>query len=199
MLLEPFKKAKCRHLRFDFATEPWEQRQYWMLRKEIFCKEQKIFKGTDRDIIDNNAIPIISKNACMGMEDQVVGVVRIDEKETGVWWGSRLGVAQEYRTTSRYNAYHLFPKNETVNPFTLSVGASLIYKAVSTANALGCHRFLAYVQEQNVKFFSRLHWNSLEEVSLHGRIHHKMEADLDFYAPSVYAQERFGNNQQNVA
>ena len=135
----------------------------------------------------------------MGMEDQVVGIVRIDEREPGVWWGSRLGVAQEYRTTSRYNAYHLFPKNETVNPFTLSVGASLIYKAVSTAHAIGCHKFLAFVQEQNVKFFSRLHWDSLEVVNLHGRIHHKMEADLNFYAPSIYAHERHANNHQIVA
>ena len=32
------------------------------------------------------------------MEDGVVGVVRIDEREPGLWYGSRLGVAPEYRS-----------------------------------------------------------------------------------------------------
>jgi hypothetical protein len=186
MLLEPYKKFPCKHLHFDFAKEPWEINGYWDLRKKIFCEEQKIFAGTDADKNDVHAIPVIGSCACMGMNDQVIGVVRIDERRPGIWYGSRLGVAMDYRTLSRFKAYHLFHDNRVVHPFTLSVGASLIYKAVSTANAIGCNQFLANVQHQNVSFFQRLHWKSKEEIILHGHLHHVMEADLSFYKPSAY-------------
>jgi hypothetical protein len=31
--------------------------------------------------------------------------------------------------------------------------------------------------------FQQLHWRTLEEIELHGRPHHLMEADLAFYPP----------------
>lgn len=190
MLFDAFKKYKCQHLSFDFAEEPWEQKGYWKLRTSIFCNEQKLFEGNDRDEIDATAIPIIASCTCMGMNDQVVGIVRIDERSPGVWYGSRLGVSREYRTLSHFHAYHLFENNEVVPPFTIAVGASLIFKAVSTANALGCQRFLANVQHQNVAFFERLHWKSLGETLILGHLHHMMEADLSYYPASVYVQHQ---------
>jgi putative N-acetyltransferase (TIGR04045 family) len=66
----------------------------------------------------------------------------------------------------------------------LQVGKGLIYKAVTTANAWGCDRFLATVQLQNVRFFQRLHWHFLEKIDIHGLPHHLMEADLNHYPPS---------------
>ena len=189
MLFDTFKKYKCTHLSFGFAEELWEQNGYWDLRKAIFCKEQKLFEDTDRDSIDEYAIPIIASCTCMGMNDQVVGIVRIDERSQGIWYGSRLGVTREYRTLSHFNAYHLFENNELIPPFTLAVGASLIFKAVSTANAIGCTQFLANVQYQNVSFFERLHWKSLGEVTILGHLHHIMEADLSYYPASVYAHK----------
>lgn len=186
MVFDNFKKIRCNHLSFDFANEVWEKNQYWNLRKEIFCKEQQIFEDSDKDLYDENALRIIATCLCMGMHDQVVGVVRIDERQPRIWYGSRLGVAAEYRTLSRFNAYDLFENNEVINPFTISVGASLIFKAVSTANALGCDKFLANVQHQNVSFFERLHWKSLDQIELHGHLHHVMEADLSFYPASAY-------------
>ena len=186
MLLEPVKKYRCTFLDFSFAEEPWELQEYWALRKKIFCEEQGIFQDIDKDSFDAEAIPIIASCACMGMQDQITGIVRIDERAPGVWFGSRLGVAEDYRTISRFKAYHLFPMDRSIHPFTISVGASLIFKAVSTANALGCKSFFANVQQQNVSFFERLHWKSLGTLELHGQIHHRMEADLNFYPPSVF-------------
>mgnify|MGYP002780664430 FL=1 len=55
---------------------------------------------------------------------------------------------------------------------------------MTTANAWGCDRFLATVQLQNVRFFQRLHWTSLNEMTVCDRPHHLMEADLAHYPPA---------------
>lgn len=101
----------------------------------------------------------------------VLGVVRIYELEPRLWYGGRLGVHEDYRRAAR-------------------IGKGLIYKAVTTANTWGCDRFLATVQLQNVRFFQRQHWHSLEELTIHGLPHHLMEADLQYYPP---------NNEQRPA
>ena len=62
-----------------------------------------------------------------------------------------------------------------------SVGAALIYRAVSTAKARGAKRFLANVQAQNVPFFERIHWRVLFEEDLFGLPHARMQADLAHY------------------
>ena len=65
--------------------------------REIFCEEQHVFQSDDRDPIDESAMPIVCKSLVAGMEDVVVGVVRIDERSPGLWYGSRLGVASGFR------------------------------------------------------------------------------------------------------
>jgi hypothetical protein len=40
------------------------------------------------------------------------------------------------------------------------------------------------VQLQNVRFFERLHWHSLESMDIRGVRHHLMEADLAYYEPA---------------
>lgn len=140
---------------------------YWELRSAIFCEEQHLFERSDRDEHDAAAYPIAAVNhdhTC-GMGGQVVGVVRILETEPGLWYGGRLGVHQHFR---RHN----------------QIGKGLIWKAVSTAHGWGCHRFLATVQIQNVRFFQRLHWQSLRELEIRGIRHHLMEADLNHYRPA---------------
>ena len=77
---------------FKMARESWELQAFWKLRERTFCVEQKIFVGSDRDEHDANMIPIIAVACEMGTPDRVVGVVRIDEREQGLWWGSRLAV-----------------------------------------------------------------------------------------------------------
>ena len=143
--------------------------QYWQLRSAIFCQEQHLFEACDRDDQDRIAYPIAALNhdsrLASGLAGGVVGVVRILEQRPRVWYGGRLGVHAECR---RHN----------------QIGKGLIWKAVTTANGWGCDRFLATVQIQNVRFFERLHWQSLKELEIRGVQHHLMEADLAYYAPA---------------
>lgn len=146
---------------FKLALSSNNIEAYYQLRQQIFCQEQGIFNQSDRDEYDSIAYPIVALND----DDQVVGVVRIYETEKRLWYGGRLGVHPDYRRGGK-------------------IGKGLIKKAVTTANTWGCDRFLATVQLANVRFFQRLHWNSIDELSLCNQPHHLMEADLDFYPPT---------------
>ena len=145
-------------------------RGYWRLRRSIFCREQNVFERSDRDELDAVAWPIAALQHGPPSPDadddvDVVGVVRIVETEPRLWYGGRLGVHSAFR---RHN----------------QIGKGLIWKAVTTANGWGCDRFLATVQLQNVRFFKRLHWTSIEELEIRGIRHHLMQADLSYYVPA---------------
>ena len=103
-----------------------------------------------------------------------------------MWWGSRLAVRRNYRNLRSLSSSVPIRNRQAGFYGGRSIGAGLIYKAVSTARALGCRRFLAHVQQQNAAFFQRLHWKPLGEVDLYGVTHVKMEADLDFYPPAEH-------------
>jgi putative N-acetyltransferase (TIGR04045 family) len=149
---------------FELAIAPREIEAYFALRRAIFCQEQGLFNSSDADQIDQIAYPIVAIDRTLPADQSVVGVVRIYEPEPGLWYGGRLGVHPDYRRAGR-------------------IGKGLIYKAVTTANTWGCQRFLATVQLQNVRFFQRQHWDSLEEIMICDRPHHLMEADLAHYPP----------------
>jgi putative N-acetyltransferase (TIGR04045 family) len=155
-----------RIVRIKLAMTPSEREATRQLRRAVFCEEQGIFEGDDTDAIDSKALPIAAVISLPGMPDEVVGTVRIHETEPGVWYGSRLAVAQHARRIG-------------------SVGSGLIKLAVGTAHAHGCKTFLAQVQSQNVPLFRRLHWATLAELDVHGRPHHLMQADLAHYPPIV--------------
>ena len=138
---------------------------YWQLRSTIFCEEQHLFEESDRDDLDQSAYPIAAIHHGAEQCGEVVGVVRIVETEPRIWYGGRLGVHHDFR---RHN----------------KIGKGLIWKAVTSANGWGCDRFLATVQIQNVLFFRRLHWASIDELEIRGVRHHLMEADLSYYQPS---------------
>jgi putative N-acetyltransferase (TIGR04045 family) len=144
---------------FKLATTAAEIAGYFTLRHAIFVEEQGMFQGSDIDLLDEIAYPII---AIAPESQQVIGVVRIYEPEPGLWYGGRLGTHVDYRKGWK-------------------IGKGLITKAVTTANTWGCDRFLATVQLQNVRFFQRLHWISQEEISICDRPHHLMSADLRYY------------------
>jgi putative N-acetyltransferase (TIGR04045 family) len=164
MMLEPVHPYISPAHRVKFATEAWERAGAARLRRAVFCAEQGIFIDDDRDAIDGAAIPIVALSDSCGQSDEVVGTVRIHEAEPGLWWGSRLAVARAYRRQA-------------------GLGTSLIRLAVSTAHARGAARFLAHVQSRNALLFQRLHWETLEEVAIHGHPHHLMRADLAHYPP----------------
>lgn len=172
MIFEPVKPFLACEFQVKFATERWEQRQAAALRRRVFCEEQRLFAGDDRDAIDDIAIPLVALSLLGVAADEVVGTVRIHEAEPGLWWGSRLTVAAPYRRVG-------------------ALGTALIRLAVSSAHARGCTRFLAHVQAQNAPLFHRLHWRTLEEIDLHGHLHHKMEADLTFYPPFAAPETGF--------
>lgn len=150
---------------FELATTQSEKQAYFALRQQIFCQEQGLFQGSDRDICDDHSYPIVALYHPSESSPIVVGVVRIYEVSPRIWYGGRLGTHPDFRRGWR-------------------IGKGLINKAVTTANTWGCDQFLATVQEQNVRFFQRLHWESLEEIEIRGIGHHRMEADLDFYPPT---------------
>ncbi|CAG9163555.1 MSMEG_0567/Sll0786 family nitrogen starvation N-acetyltransferase [Cupriavidus pinatubonensis] len=150
-----------------WAEQKWEAEQAWRLRREVFCEEQGLFDGDDRDAVDDVAQLLVAVHVDLERPDAaatVVGTVRIHESEPGVWFGSRLAVDKAYRSQGR-------------------IGATLIRLAVSSAHALGCKRFFAHVQSQNVPLFRRLHWHVLAEETLLGRPHHLMQAELNHYPP----------------
>ena len=171
-MFDPFPAFLPSQYHVKFATEAWERREAAALRRRVFCDEQSIFHGDDRDEIDDVAIPIVVTSLLGIAAHDVVGTVRIHEAEQGTWWGSRLAVASEYRRIG-------------------ALGTSLIRLAVSSAHARGCKRFFAHVQSQNALLFQRLHWTSLGEAQFHGHPHHFMEADLAHYPPIVDAEIGF--------
>ncbi|WP_428032033.1 MSMEG_0567/Sll0786 family nitrogen starvation N-acetyltransferase [Ancylobacter sp.] len=172
MMYGTFRPFLAADFQVKFATQTWEKRGAAQLRHQVFCEEQGLFAGDDRDAIDAAAIPLVAVSLLGLLADDVVGTVRIHESEPGTWWGSRLAVAQDYRKVG-------------------ALGAALIRLAVSSAHARGATKFLAHVQSQNALLFRRLHWSVVEEKQLHGRPHVLMQADLGFYPPLLDAETGF--------
>lgn len=162
------------------AMQDWERNEAHALRRAVFCIEQGIFVGDDRDAIDERSQLLVAMSCVGGMPDQVVGTVRIHQPEPGRWWGSRLAVHAAFRSQG-----HL--------------GATLIRLAVSLAHAQGCHTFLAHVQSQNVPLFHKLRWRTLGELPIHGRPHARMQADLAAYPACHDAASGFVSRARSAA
>lgn len=185
MIFEKFPTYSPHDFVFKIANSAADLEGFFRVRRAIFCEEQGIFSEDDRDLFDESMIPIVCNSLLAGMEDSVAGVVRINERKPGVWYGSRLGVATDFRRIRHFSPGVAVRNLQPCYHGLGALGAGLIHKAVSTANALGCHEFLATVQSRNAKFFQRLHWEPLEEISLHGLPHVKMRADLSHYQPAA--------------
>ncbi|WGS48713.1 GNAT family N-acetyltransferase [Paraburkholderia sp. D15] len=166
--------------RIKWTTLDWEAEQAFRLRRAVFCIEQGIFVGDDRDEIDRHAQQLVALSCVAGMPEQVVGTVRIHRDRGNVWFGSRLAVHAAFRRHGK-------------------IGATLIRLAVSSAHALGCETFLAHVQSQNVPLFNAMHWDTLAEETLLGRPHHLMRAQLDWYPPCTTPNGGFVTRTQVVS
>ena len=147
-----------------WATSNWEIEQAHQLRRKVFCHEQGIFDSDDSDPIDDYAqcLIAIANHGCW--HDKVVGTVRIHHEGDNVWWGSRLAVDSDFRGQ-------------------VGLGSALIKLAVSSANGVGCQKFLAQVQKQNERLFQRLRWQSCYELMIRNRLHVMMEAQLSQFPP----------------
>lgn len=172
MMFEPFSAFVPSEFQVKFAASRWEREQAHALRRAVFCDEQHIFINDDRDAVDDHAIPIVALSMLGVAADRVVGTVRIHEEEPGLWWGSRLAVDADFRRIG-------------------DLGVTLIRLAVSSAHAMGCHTFLAHVQEQNELLFRRMHWGVIDRVEFHGHPHVKMQADLSHYPPCFSPEHGF--------
>jgi putative N-acetyltransferase (TIGR04045 family) len=162
----------------EVAREPWQIQAYFRLRRQIFALEQGLFEGSDRDLLDDSATPIVAQTQIAGMPDRVVGVVRIYSEGDGVWFGGRLGVDPSFRRVG-------------------AIGTALITEAVSTAHAWGARQFFATVQERNVRYFCRHHFQPLREIEVCGRPHRLMSAELAAYPATLSSQ--FGRRPTPVA
>jgi len=141
---------------FKIAVTQREIEEHFRIRHEVFVEEQKIFKKTDRDYHDDDAIPII---ACY--QYRAVGAVRCYPNTKKTWFGGRLAVHKDFRTSN--------------------IGAMLVHKAVDTMNRHpDVQKFLAVIQLQNVRFFQRLEWVKRGRIfTMKGIKHHVMERLLD--------------------
>jgi putative N-acetyltransferase (TIGR04045 family) len=165
---KPVRAQTAQRITAEPAREAWQIDAYYRLRREIFALEQGLFADSDRDPYDAHATPIVAQGEIAGMPDGVVGVVRIyraGEGEGDTWYGGRLGVSRAYRQVGAVGA----------------VGTALITEAVSTAHSWGCRRFLATVQQANVRYFEHHHFRPIEAIELLGRPHALMEAELERY------------------
>lgn len=151
------------------AHEPWQLEGYWLLRREIFTGEQRLFVDSDRDEHDDDALPIVAISLTAGMPDAVVGVVRVYSVGDGEWYGGRLGVCPSYRHRG-------------------VVGERLIRAAVATALDAGCRRFLATVQLGNVRYFQRHHFDVVGQRRVCGVTHALMQARLTDFKPVARAR-----------
>lgn len=166
--------------RIKRATEAWEQREARRLRRAVFCAEQRLFDFSDGDDIDGIAMTLVAVSCLHGMSEDVVGTVRIHERAPGIWQGSRLAVRRDCRGQAW-------------------LGTELIHLAVSTAHARGAVRFIAQVQQQNVAMFERLHWRATRSITVRGRPHACMEADLAHYPPTADAERGFVSLARSAA
>lgn len=142
-----------------------ELKGHFAVRHAIFVEEQKLFDETDLDEYDEYAVHLVAVDKDTGA---VVGAVRCYPAEPGVWYGGRLAVLKE----ARHN----------IN----AIGPRLCKLAEKVVVQRGCHRFLAYIQMQNVRFFQRLGWQSIGEPVIHvGQPHQLMQASLAVAKPAL--------------
>ena len=143
---------------FRIAKTEAEIQQCFSIRYSVFVVEQKMFKKTDQDEFDNNAIHLAAIDSDDG---NVISTVRCYKVGDNIWYGSRLAVPKEYRT------HHT------------QIGIKLCKLAEITVAERGAKRFLAYIQKQNVRFFERLRWQKVGTPVIHFGVQHQlMEASL---------------------
>ena len=140
---------------------------------QVFCDEQRMFDGDDRDAVDDDGHP--------------------DRRDLAAWRRRRRrgrhrahprggdpasGGARGSRSTGEYRRHRRDRRRADPARGVLGPRARLPHVSRATCRA------------RMSPLFRRLHWRTLEEVELHGRPHHVMQADLDFYPPFRTARGR---------
>jgi putative N-acetyltransferase (TIGR04045 family) len=135
--------------------------EHHRIRAEVFVREQRLFRGSDRDGRDDDAATI----KVLGLRDEVAGgAVRLYPlDDRGHWQGDRLAVLPGTRGHG--------------------LGAPLVWFAVARAARGGGRLMTAHIQPRNVAFFERLGWRvSGEPETYVGVPHIPMAIDLSAMA-----------------
>lgn len=138
------------------ARNLYERSEAFRIRKQVFVDEQGMFCDSDRDEDDTRGMLLVAKTG-----EKIIGTVRVfpDKKGDGHWIGGRLAVQKEYRTGR--------------------TGSLLVKEAMKRVKKKGCTVFTAEIQERNVRFFKKLGWQPVGQVTAHyGFPHQLMKADL---------------------
>ncbi len=147
------KKLTCHAVR-----NQEELRTALEIRRAVFVEEQGLFDYTDVDENDKKSTILVAK-----IDNHIVGTVRvypsknINRKE---WVGGRLAIKKKYRGSG--------------------AAPLLVKEAMRYVKRMGCKRFIAMIQEENIKFFKRLGWSPEGPLkTYHGKKHQLMVADLN--------------------
>ena len=135
------------------VSDPGEREACYVIRRQVFVEEQKLFDTDDRDEHDAQAIHYAALQ-----HNEIIGTVRIYCDPDGIWWGGRLAVLKRYRGRA---------------------GRLLIQTCVDRVHSEGAMHFRAFVQEDNIVFFKTLNWISIGVLTqIRNRPHQLMEAVL---------------------
>jgi putative N-acetyltransferase (TIGR04045 family) len=138
-----------------WVTDRDQLAEHQRIRHEVFVAEQRIFDESDHDAADVRA------DTChvVGyVEGAPAGTVRLypvpaEDPDERLWKGDRLAVLPEYRRAG--------------------LGAPLVRYAVATAAGLGGDRMIAYIQLENIVFFTRLGWRTVGAPGPYAGIEHQ--------------------------
>jgi putative N-acetyltransferase (TIGR04045 family) len=144
------------------ADDPWMVAEHHRIRAEVFVREQRLFRDSDRDGRDEAAATI----KVLGFRGDVAGgAVRLYPlDDAGHWQGDRLAVLAGARGHG--------------------LGVPLVRFAVASATRAGGRLMTAHIQPRNVSFFERLGWHVLGEPELYvGVPHVPMAIELTITGP----------------
>ena len=82
MIFEPFAPFVPSGFQIKFAVDPWEKAAAAALRRQVFCEEQGVFAGDDRDDTDDIAIPIVAHGVSVSSPVAGTGVGRTTDGAT---------------------------------------------------------------------------------------------------------------------
>jgi putative N-acetyltransferase (TIGR04045 family) len=131
------------------VDDRWAAAEHHRIREEVFVREQRLFRDSDRDARDDDPGTI----KVLGLRDGVAGgAVRLYPLRHGLWQGDRLAVLAGARGHG--------------------LGVPLVRFAVATATDRGGDRMVAHIQPRNVVFFRRLGWHVSGEEEIYVGVPH---------------------------
>lgn len=143
------------------VAESAERSAYRRIRQDVFVDEQALFRGDDRDDVDDDPRTVVL--VAVAPDGDVLGGVRlapVTGRDIGWWTGGRLAVRRDARHAG-------------------GIGSALVREACRQAVARGVLRFEATVQARNEALFRHLGWVAWDTTTLAGVPHVRMRWPID--------------------